>query len=487
MRNLGRWLGLAAAMAVLSCSGPTPRAPLRNVVLIVVDTLRQDHLGAYGYPRETAPTFTRLAAEGVIWDGVSPTSWTKPAVASLLTGLHPVRHQTFGDKDALPGAARTLAERLGERGYDTFGITANGWLSRGAGFAQGFGTYYSMLDDLNGGAFASAEQLNAQLFPRLRKLVRPFFLYVQYLDPHAPYDPVRDYRGASLRGPLAERKRGVTIQELRMTEVLQRPRAQLQDATDLYDGEIRRVDDGIRALLGELRRLGLAEGTLLIVTSDHGEEMEEHGRMGHGQTLYEEVVRVPLLFHAPGVLPAGARLGNASLLDVVPTVLELLSAPAAAEELDGVSLAALMKGAPPHARSPIDAGGRERELLLQLDLDKAGCALALRGPRLKLVLSQLLRGKQLFDYRADPREQASRFRGGQEAATLAAMAERLSARYNADAARSLPRARIDNAGERLEAMAALGYIGAGSGAEERCIPRHVLPADAAPDGSPGWD
>jgi arylsulfatase A-like enzyme len=479
--------GLATASAAcLGCGSRGRPAPLRNVVLIVVDTLRQDHLQAYGYGRETAPTITRLAAEGVLWDGVSPTSWTKPAVASILTGLHPVRHQTFGNPDALPEGARTLAERLRARGYGSLGITANGWLSRRAGFDQGFTAYYSMLDDLGKSQFSTAEQVNAELLPRLKSLRAPFFLYVHYLDPHAPYDPVRDYRGRPLSGRLASRKGGVSIQELRMTEVLRRPAELLEDANDLYDAEIRQVDEGIGDLLRELRRLGLAEGTLTILTSDHGEEMGEHGRMGHGQTLYEEVVRVPLIFHAPGTLASGVRLGTASLLDIVPTVLELLSDPVAPAEVDGHSLAAHMKVAGTPAGSPTPEGGPERHLLLQLDLEKAGCAVALRGTRYKLLVSQEPYAKELFDYRTDPREQVNRLAGEQGIAIMKPMADRLADSYNVLAGRSLARSTAPDL-EQQQAMAALGYIGAGAAPTPgRRIPPRIRPADPAPDGSLGW-
>jgi choline-sulfatase len=492
MKRVGFALSFAAvAAAATGCQGRRETVPLRNVVLIVIDTLRQDHLRAYGYGRETAPTFTRLASEGVLWDGVSPTSWTKPAVASILTGLHPLRHQAFGNADALPESAQTLAERLRARGYSSLGITANGWLSRRAGFAQGFTAYHSMLD-LKHGPFSTAQQVNEELLPRLKSLAPPFFLYVQYLDPHAPYDPDRDYRGQPLAGRLAARKRGVGILELRMSEVLMRPPELIEDATDLYDGEIRRTDDAITGLLRELRRLDLAQGTLTVVTSDHGEELQEHGRMGHGQTLYEEVVRVPLVFHAPGALPGGVRLGTASLLDVLPTVLDLLSVSFGRAELDGLSLAALMKDAGPSSGASPEKGGAGRELLLHLDLDndgrgnimQEGRALALRGDRFKLVLSQQPHRKELFDYRGDPREQLNQLMAGQ--AVFKPMAEHLAEQYNALAGRALART-ADPDRDKREAMAALGYIGAGVAATlGRGIPPRIQPADPDPEGSLGW-
>jgi arylsulfatase A-like enzyme len=493
MKRAGLAVAFAALAASTTCRARREAVPVRNLVLIVVDTLRQDHLQAYGYRRETAPAFSRLAAEGVLWDGVSPTSWTKPAVASILTGLHPIRHQTFGNADALPEAAETLAERLRGHGFGALGITANAWLSRRAGFAQGFTAYNSMLDDLHHGPFSTAQEVNAELLPRLKGLASPFFLYVQYLDPHAPYDPDRDYRGRGLSGRLLARKHGVSIRELQMSRVLVRPPELVEDATDLYDGEIRRTDDAIGELLGELRRLRLDEGTLTVVTSDHGEELQEHGRMGHGQTLYEEVVRVPLLLHAPGTLPAGLRMGTASLLDILPTVLELLSVPFDPGGLDGIGLASFMKTAalPPGSVAGKNAGARE--LLLHLDLDndgrdeimQKGRALALRGDRYKLVLSEVPRRKELFDRGGDPGEQANRLAAA-EPALLKTMAEHLAEQYNALAGRSLARAE-DLDRDKREAMAALGYVGAGaSGPPERGLPPRIQPADRDPEGSLGW-
>jgi arylsulfatase A-like enzyme len=482
------WL-LAASGLASGCHRAQPAAPLRNLVLIVVDTLRQDHLRAYGYERETAPALTRLAAEGVRADGVSPSSWTKPAVASLLTGLHPLRHQAVGHADALPSAAVTLAERLGARGYSSLGVTANGWLSRDAGFAQGFDAYDSMLQDLGHGQFSTAQELNAELLPRLASLRPPYFLYVHYLDPHAPYDPDRAWNGLPLTGRLARRRGGVGIQELNMQAFLRRPAELLRDARDLYDGEIRRADDAIEELLAELRRLRLSAGTLSVVTSDHGEELEEHGRMGHGQALYEESVRVPLVFHAPGMLPAGGRVGVTSLLDVLPTCLELLGIAGRAEDVDGVSVASALRGAP--APGPAQGFSPEtapRELLLHLDFGEGGQSLALRGERLKLLLAKGPYRKELFDRDADAREQRNLLDSNEGRALFEPLAARLAEVHNQLSAGALPGDGARERSETTEAMAALGYVGAaGGGTPWRRIPARIRPAELRPGGALGWE
>ena len=179
----------AAAIAAPACRSGRPPLPQkrRNLVLVLIDTLRRDHLPSYGYPRPTAPFLARLAAQGSIADGVSPTSWTKPAVATVLTGLHPLRHQTFGNLDVLPEEALTLAEMLKAHGYQTLGVTANGFVGSHYGFSQGFDLYFT-LPEQGLGRFEPASSVNRIVETRLPPLRPPFFLYVHYLDPHAPYE-----------------------------------------------------------------------------------------------------------------------------------------------------------------------------------------------------------------------------------------------------------------------------------------------------------
>lgn len=308
--------------------------PSLNVVIVVVDTLRQDHLATYGYARDTAPFLDDLARAGVTLDGLSPSSWTKPATASILTGLHPVTHQAIARQDGLRDRAVTLAEVLRREGYRTLAVSANGWVSPTFGFDQGFDEFL-----LREGVNIRARELNQELLPRVLGLAEPFFVYVHYIDPHAPYAPTTDWRGGRLPVSLSP----VLPTDLASTQVLVRPPELMRRAVDLYDGEIRGADAGLAELVEALRGRGLLDRTLLVVTSDHGEEFEEHGRTSHGQTLYEEVLRVPMIFHGPG-LHVGSRLGAASLIDIVPTLVDLVGIPPWRRRLraDEVSLAAAL-------------------------------------------------------------------------------------------------------------------------------------------------
>jgi arylsulfatase A-like enzyme len=476
---------LAAAVSSFACGGgasPGLRegssgvgsAMPRNLVLIVVDTLRQDHLPSYGYGRNTAPALSRLAAEGCQWDGISPTSWTKPAVASLVSGLHPLRHQTLDDDDRLPEGARTLAERLRSRGYRTLGITANDFVGGRYGFARGYDEYISMRD-IGRGRFARANTVNQDLMPKLASLEPPFFLYVHYLDPHAPYEPLSQREAWALMG-YPPRPTVVSVLELEMENFMERPATLLRDAADLYDGEVWRADKAIGELLDRLESLSLMDSTLTIVTSDHGEEFQEHGRIGHGQSLYEEVVKVPIVFHAPGVVAPGQRRGAMSLLDILPTALSLLGI-GVPDELDGVDLATSMT-------EGVTADDLGREMLLHLDF-RGGRYLALRTATEKLVVGRDPYRKELFDLAGDPKEKTNLLRV-RPPASFARLAQDLAAEHNRLASRALPVDRSQDDAETREAMAALGYLRVGS-QKGRVIPARIAAAAAQPDGLLGWE
>jgi arylsulfatase A-like enzyme len=429
------------------------------VVLIVIDTLRQDHLAAYGYDRETAPGLSRLAAEGAVLQGVSPTSWTRPATASLLTGLHPLRHQTLIGADALDDVAVTLAESLRAHGYQTVGLSGNAQVSREAGLGQGFSTFLLQLPRLAGPGPSDAEQLNQRLAPLLPTLRAPFFLYLHYVDPHSPYSPPTAWDGAPLAARLAARA-GLGPEAWDPTRRQARDPQLIRDMVDLYDGEIREADRRIAEVLGALDARGLLEGAVTVVTADHGEEFEDHGRLSHGFTLYEEMVRVPLVVHAPGRV-APARHGPASLLDVMPTVLGLLGLPA--PPTDGRDLSGPLRQGQPD--------GASRSFLLHLDVRQMVGLGFRRGDR-KLILARHPHAQELYDLSTDPGERSDRFAASP--GEVADLARGLFAAHNGLAATPLPRRMALLSVEQREAMAAVGYTG-GHLAGPRGIPSRLAP------------
>jgi arylsulfatase A-like enzyme len=404
-----------------------------------------------------------------VLDGLSPTSWTLPAMASLLTGLHPVRHQALAVEDSLSPQALTLAEALGSRGFDTCAVTANGFTGPAHGLDQGFRRSIFM-GDVGAGPFARAGQVNRQARGCLDRLRPPFFLMLHYLDPHAPYEGPDWAEGWYSSGPA--RRAVVSIEELQMAAAYDRPAGLLQRARDAYDAEIRRTDEALGQVLDGLARRGLLDQTLTVVTSDHGEEFQEHGRMGHGQTLHEEVVRVPLVLRWPGRLPPG-RPGSASLLDLAPTVLGLLGQAGALPAAQGRDLSA-----------ELTLGQNLPALPPQLlHLDQGGIhALALRtsGEKLLLARHPLLRG--LYDLAADPGERANLWPSRPDA--VARLGRELVAAYRAALPGALPRAILERV-PRKEELAALGYV-APPAPRPRGIPGRIEPPDPDEQGSLGW-
>jgi len=457
---------------VLSGCGPVAHGEGRdNVVVVVIDTLRRDHLATYGYSRDTAPFLDELARQGAVFQGVTPAPWTKSATASLLTGLHPLRHQTVDRIDRLPDAAVTLAERLRREGYHTLAASANGWISPAFAFDRGFETFL-FRDSVK------ARALNRALLPSLDRLRPPFFLYVHYIDPHLPYEPETGWDGHPL--PAGPGSRPVTVAEVDAPHFLKRSPELLARARDLYDGEIRGTDDALRELVGQLARRGLMKRTILVVTADHGEELGEHGRMSHGQTVYQEVLQVPLVVRAPGRVLPGRRFGRASLTDVVPTLLDLLGIRRSGGlSLDGQSLAGLLA-------SPDADTDPERPFLSHLDFVD-GTGLALTQGRWKLVLGRNPYRKELFDLDADPGEKRNLLGSPEAAAAFSRVAAQTRDLYDRYSRAGLDRSTAALDASLSQSLASLGYAGGPSDRRPRAIPRRIQEPGPSPGGRLGWE
>ncbi|MCB9662841.1 MAG: sulfatase [Alphaproteobacteria bacterium] len=358
------------APCIVVAPRPAPDlAPARGVVLVVVDTLGAARVHAVRpATRVRTPALDALAAGGVLFaQARSPESWTKPAVASLLTGLHPDAHGQTTPEAALPPEALLLAEHLQAQGFATAALTANPWLTERFGFDQGWDTFQ---------AFPSGEQKTdaATLYEAAGDWLEAhaqqrFFLYVQPMDPHDPYAPdeasLALYDADPYDGPVTPEATSRLL-----TQAEERPPAFTFSARDarrleaLHDGEITQHDGELGRFLARLEALGLADDTLVVLTADHGEEFGEHGGWRHGTTLYDEVLHVPLLLRLPGRLPAGGRVEEVVSTVAVPSTLtELLAVPplpgAAAASLVGRAMG-LPGPAPPGALS---ANGDRRHAL----------------------------------------------------------------------------------------------------------------------------
>jgi arylsulfatase A-like enzyme len=329
----------------LSCAKDEPRF---NVLLIGVDTLRPDHLGCYGYDRPTSPAIDGLAREGVLFEApVSQCPWTLPSFASMFTSLYPTQHGAGINMSGLGTAFPTMAGILAGEGYATGAVLSSLVLSPEFGVNRGFGYY-----DVN----AADERRDALDVTRLALTWldgldgQPFFLFVHYFDPHLPYAPPTPYDtlfGGGLRGsmgsvfdikPLVEDE--VTLDD-RLAEFTEQDWRRI---VSLYDGEIGFTDMAIGRLLAGLSERGLRRKTLVVLLADHGEEFYEHGGLGHGHTLFDEVIRVPLILSLPGGLPGGVRVkSQVRMVDVLPTVLDILHIESAYMP-EGVSLLGMVEG-----------------------------------------------------------------------------------------------------------------------------------------------
>lgn len=357
------------------------RAPgERNVLLITLDTVRADRVGAYAPASSLTPAIDRLARDGVLFEQpFSTSSWTLPALASVMTGRTPSQHGAGwpeGDRDLLARSplaeVPTLAAELRAHGYRTAAKVTNPYMSLRYGLGAGFDEHENVTLE----AEATAALSHTLAFRVLRWLVpglvitdrgdtvtsralrwleahadEKFLLWVHYIDPHAPYtDPDHDthtsFQGDTLLAGGA-RDAGpepapIDVARIRAGEIhlSAEGRGQL---TALYDREVAYVDRQVGRLVDALARLDLTRDTLVVLLSDHGEEFWEHGGVEHGQTFFDEVVRVPLVMGGPD-LPAGLRIGQpVSLADVAPTILELLGLPALADT-QGMSLVPLLRG-----------------------------------------------------------------------------------------------------------------------------------------------
>ena len=399
--------GLVAA-AKAAASGPQPVArpavpaalpgARPSFLVYLVDALRADQLGPYGGPSGLTPNLDRFAAGAVVFERArAQSSWTRPAVASLFTGLTPLRHGATGVESRLPEEVSTLAERLQQSGYRTGYVTANGNTSATFGFDQGC-DFFRYLHGNNGiqkvrwrGVHAAARKFFDDLPP-----ATPYFLVLHTVEPHAPYlpSPVHRARWAKAADPrLGERGTLVTLPGRSPGEEI------VRQVRQLYDAEVADADEGFGAILAELERRGRLAETSIVFLSDHGEELFDHGNVEHGKSLYEEQLEIPLLWSLPG-RPDGQRVAAAiDQIDFAPTLLELVGLEIP-PEIQGRSFAAALQGGePPPARS--SPAWLDRLRFHQEALASGGFKLIRdRGPRPETVLA----GEELFDLATDPRE-----------------------------------------------------------------------------------
>src|SRR5262245_8683513 len=381
----------AVAPASLRTSGPAGRP--RNVIVYLVDTLRADHVGCYGYGRPVTPRIDAFARHATLFrHTVAQSSWTRPSTATILTGLLPRTHGLHKRRHALTWQAVTLAEALRDHGFRTAGFATNGNVARNFGFAQGFETYKLLRRRHH-----SAPDVNVQATEWLDGWDgrAPFFLYLHTVEPHAPYSPPLAFRQRFAPGVPDGLSQMRTVKLLHERKLAPTPEIR-RGLLALYDAEIAANDAAFGALLDLLVRRDLWQDTLIVFISDHGEEFFDHGGWEHGKTLHSEMLDVPLIIRIPGLGNGRVVERQAQHADVMPTVLTALGLPVPAA-VEGHSLL-------PWIRGDGAPGGEEEEAFSWLDeFGFRGASVTTPAWRFIESRSPTLE-RTLFDRRADPGE-----------------------------------------------------------------------------------
>jgi arylsulfatase A-like enzyme len=433
----GVWLRERIATGKLSGAAGSP-----NVVVVLVDTLRADHMSLYGYPRQTSTNIENIARQGVTFDNaIATASWTLPSHASLLTGRYP--HEHLAEIDA-PMDARyaTLSEVMRDRGYRTGGFSANlFYFTRRGGFDRGFihfddffyslgDVFYRTLwgrilnryvsDRLGWGEFPQgkrAEDVNREMLHWVDgDSGKPFFAFLNYFDVHTPYLPPPAYRGkftsATADAGTVDKWPPVPQEDLHILHdvdpylyrVLTSAKG-FQQAIDAYDNSVAYVDDQIGNLFSELRRRGLDKNTIVIITSDHGEELLDHGMVHHRNALYRDLIRIPLVYWAPGRIPAGLRIAMPISAASLPATVLNLTGDGTQQTFPIPSLTQLWQqpGTDPGWPNPISE--LHRYIYQPHDYPAHnGWLKAIVAPRWQLIVSETMPA-ELYDWSVDPQEQ----------------------------------------------------------------------------------
>lgn len=326
-------------------SAPAPLSGHRNynIIIISIDALRADHLGVYGYTQPTSPFIDQVARQGAVFlNSRANSSYTRESVSVLFTGRLPAAGNTPGWY-AQPGTDfPTLAELFSRAGYHTHLLCNNSFALDHPSFKRGFeSTWFNSLDQLSG----NAPELTQRACGLLRKYSRnpePFLFYLHYLDPHAPYQPPRssfDLMGAPFMKKVVPVYDALRQNASRLIAMGFGPgNPHFNNLVGRYDGEIAHVDQSLGKLFQTLQDCGFHKNTMVIITSDHGEEFLEHGYVEHGWTLYEEVLRVPLIFWAPEILTPMVSRNPVSSVDILPTLTTLWDIDQGFSRFDGVPL-----------------------------------------------------------------------------------------------------------------------------------------------------
>ncbi len=324
---------LFLVLLLSSCAGDKENQQ-PNILLVLVDTIVADHLGCYGYYRETSPTIDSLAASGIIFMNChAQSSWTLPGMTSIYTGLSEKSHgcghynnRVYGLDLEMP----TIATILQNQGYSTAGFVQSEYLGNEFGMDKGYDSFWILVSE--GASAMDSVTIDTLLnYFSASEIEEPFLATIHLYDPHSPYAPPSPF------DTLFEQSDSLQLYDWPADTDLWENPVLIEHLKALYDSEIRWTDSQLSRLLHSMREMNLLDNTLVILVADHGEEFMEHGSTGHASNLYQETIHVPLIMSGPGIEPETIISQNVGQLDVLPTVLDYLNIPVP-DHVEGISL-----------------------------------------------------------------------------------------------------------------------------------------------------
>ena len=451
-----------------------------NVVIFLIDTLRADRLGAYGYDKATSPNFDELTKTSVLFtEANAPAPWTLPSVVSLMLSSFLSEHGVVRDRDVIAPNAPTLAGRMKQLGFSTASYFENPYVGPLSGLDRGFDLCRDV--DEHPGPKVVAEWLETAPDG-------PFFLYLHNTIPHDPYQPapeflapfgevsdlevqkiseIQDAYRALTRGNRPGSRHGREDTSPQQTEHMRELETRRDSINALYDGEVLQVDNTIGEVVRELKEYGVWDNTVFLIVSDHGEEMGEHGGWEHDHSVYEELVRVPFLMHFPGDEFGGTRIdAPVSLIDVMPTLLDYVGAPELASECSGRSIMDLVRassdGALPAQLEPRVTAYRfnMKKFYAPFDEQRGDENIVVRDGEWKGIWNVGRDTFELYDLKTDRGEE--RDLADSEPERAAALQAVALARRERDAMRRSARTDgtpVEMTDDEREKLRALGYLG----------------------------
>jgi len=458
----------------LAACAEAPRGPRPDVVIVLIDTLRADFLEPYGFERETSPRIASLAQESVLFRSAHAAApWTLPSVVSLMTGRHVVEHGVVTERAKLSPRVPLLGQILRDEGYATASYHRNPFAGVKAGLERGFDVCELVRRPIDGATVVAWLQAAGE---------RPYLLYVHNVEPHDPqrtrkpflksFDPVApeflaeygelvdDYRSLTRVDFVRERPLGTTDNSEAQSAKMAGLTARLDEVRNLYACAVRDADDRVGSIVDALKASGRWDRTMLVVLSDHGEELGDHGGWQHDQSLYQELVHVPLLVKLPGGAHAGKVIDTpVSLVDLLPTVLEVARVKPP-KELAGRSLLELCRASRPPAPRPriVAMRANERKFYRPYKEARGDRNVAVRWGDWKAIHNLELGTLELYDLASDPLERRDLARERPDVAEkLLRFATEGYAELSARAFPTAPQGGLDP--EVQDAIRDLGYIG----------------------------